>query len=163
MSRGNKKKRPHKQQQGHQSPRKGQWDLLNKTADALFDYAALPTEVAGMLRNPDAMAKVENRPLLAARAKLLCDDCTTMTSELISIRKEHEGKRGEPKNADEHMRCVDIHTRYVDWAERYEAVVFPTYVTINEQVGRDLGVELMEQKPTVAIANESAAKEGLPE
>lgn len=149
MSRGKKKRHPSQQQH---RPKTGQWDLLNNTFTALADYAKLPTEVAPILRSQEAMEKVQDKSQLVSRAKLLFTDCSKMTIELLNLQKEHAGKRGEPKNPDDYMKCVDIHTRYVDWAERYEAVVYPTYHAINEQIGQDIGVPVMGQKPTSAIA-----------
>lgn len=134
-----------------QKPRPGQWDLLNNTLGVLVEYAKLPTDVSKILRSPEVMAKVTDRPLLVDRATLLCKDCTVLTKELLSLKREHEGKKGNPKNPDDNMLCVDIHSRYIEWAERYEAVVYPTYLAINEQVGSDLGVEIMAVKPSDAV------------
>lgn len=157
MSGGKKKRRSKGPHRPYKPP--GQWDLLNNTLNALVDYAKLPTTVAPMLRNPEVVEKVSDRPLLINRAKTLCDDCGTLTQELLEIRQKHEGRKGAAKSPDDNARCIDIHSEYVDWAERFEAVVFPTYHDINEQVGSAIGLDMMAIRPTVAIANAPEGKD----
>lgn len=157
MSSGKKKRRSKGPHRPYKPP--GQWDLLNNTLNALVDYAKLPTTVAPMLRNPEVVEKVADRPLLINRAKLLCEDCGSFTKELLEIKQKHDGRRGAAKNPDDNATCIDIHSEYIDWAERYEAVVYPTYLDINEQVGSAIGLDMMQIRPTAAVAAANEGKE----
>lgn len=126
----------------------GLWDCLNDTFTALADYALLPTQVAGMLRNDELLSKVSDKQLLAERASTMVRDAKQLAGEMLAIKDEHKSKIGEPKNPDDHAKCLDIHSRYVEWAERYESIVYPNYVAINAQLGQALDIDIMKSKPT---------------
>jgi hypothetical protein len=126
----------------------GQWDLLNNTFNSLVNYAKLPTEIAPVLRSQEAMRAVEDQGLLLERARTLTSDCTVMAQQLLEIKAEHRECRGHPRHPDQMIKCIDLHQRYVDWAEQYEAVVYPTYLAINEQIGQAVGVDIMALRPT---------------
>lgn len=155
MSRGkrnkhNTRRRRMNQKKGQSPhpPKEGQWDVLQGAFVALADYAMLPTTVAQMVRSTEAVALVENKPLLIERTKSLCNDCTLLTKTLVGIHEEHIGRVGEPKNSDDAIHAVDVYQRYLEWAEQYEALVYPTYMAINEQIGHAVGVDVMALKPT---------------
>jgi len=129
-------------------PVQGAWDSLGEIYDALRDYATLPTTVAGMIRNPDAVKQVEDKPLLVQRATSLASDCKALTEELLSIQQSHKNRHGNPRNEDDHMQCLDTHNRYMDWASRFESTAYPTYVAIAKQFGDAVGVDILASKPT---------------
>lgn len=115
------------------SNRSGAWDALSKLYDSLKDYATLPTSLSPMLRNKEAVSQIEDKQLLVSRSNTLAADCQKMAAELIEIESKHHGRFGEPKNDNDHMFCLDVHSRYMDWAERFETVVYPTYTAILQQ------------------------------
>ncbi len=127
---------------------KGQWDLLNNTFKSLVNYAMLPTEIAPVLRSKEVMTAVTDQGLLLERARTLTSDCTTMAKQLLEINAAHRNRRGHPRHPDQMMKCIDLHQQYVDWASKYEAVVYPTYIAINEQVGKVAGVDIMSLLPS---------------
>lgn len=129
-------------------PVPGAWDSLGEIYDALRDYATIPTTVAGMIRNQEALQQVSDKPLLAQRAMTLATDCKALTEELLSIQATHKNRHGDPRNEDDHMRCVDTHTRYMKWATRFESTAYPTYVAIAKQFGDAIGVDILAAKPT---------------
>lgn len=127
--------------QDRKSSRSGAWDALEKVYESLRDYATLPTTVSGLLRNKDAVAHVDDKQLLISRANTLASDCKVMATELSDIQSRHTGRFGEPKNDTDHMQCLDLHSRYMDWVDRFETVVYPTYSSILQQFGKAAGVE----------------------
>lgn len=129
-------------------PEPGMWDALTDVYGSLVQYARLPLQVADFLKNEEAVSKVENKQLLVQRAKTLAQDCGVLTKELVEIRESHRSRRGNPSNQDDHMRCMDTHSNYMDWAKRYESVVYPTYIAISNQFGEGLGVDVMATKPS---------------
>lgn len=129
-------------------PVPGAWDLLGEVYDALRDYAALPTTVSELIRNKQAVALVENKPLLVERAQTLAADCKVMADELVKLKDSHLNRRGDPRNETEHMQCLDIHSQYMDWAGRFESVVYPTYNAITQQFGDVAGVTAPQVRPT---------------
>lgn len=133
-------------------PEPGAWDALNAVYVAMADFAKLPLSVSKILRNEAAVGRVENKELLIERAQTLLSDCTKKANDLVAINATHQHRRGAPLNADDNIRCLNIHEQYMQWASDYEAVVYPTFIAITEQVGDAAGIDFMKMKPTDIVA-----------
>ncbi len=129
-------------------PKAGEWDTLNAIYAALLDYAIKPTEVAGMIRNPDVVSKISDMDTLLSRVKMLSGDCGQLSQQLLSIYKRHSTRTGQLTSSDDRFESLDIYGQYIEWAERYEQVVYPVYLSIVEQIGQVVGVDIMAIRPS---------------
>ncbi len=139
-------------------PEPGAWDALNAVYIAMQDFAKLPLSVSKLLRDKEAVSRVENKELLIERAQTLLSDCTKKANDLIAINATHRNRRGDPLNADDNVRCMNVHEQYLQWASDYEAVVYPTFTAITQQVGDVVGVDFMQMKPTDIVTFNTPAE-----
>lgn len=77
-------------------------------------------------------AGIEDTPELVSTIKGFSKDLELFTADLISIHKKHADKTGNIAGEDDLALSISVYTDYTSLNERFNAVVFPTMMTIME-------------------------------
>ena len=77
-------------------------------------------------------AGIEDSPELVSAVKSFSKDLELFTGDLISIHKKHASKTGTIEGEDDLALSISVYTDYTSLNERFNAIVFPTMITIME-------------------------------
>lgn len=115
------------------------WDdaqnLYRTSMDGLQQsHIPLLDHIQHVMGSPELRAKIENEPLLTQNILLLGKDVQTHIELLNSIYATHKNFVGGTVTPDEHMAVMEIHGKYHDAIELYQANILPTVAHIFEQL-----------------------------
>lgn len=79
---------------------------------------------------------IANNPEVAVTVRGMTRDLEQFTSELLTLRKRHEGLTGPVKDGEELALCLSIFNDYVLLNDRFRAMTFPAMLTLTEHMSQ---------------------------
>lgn len=110
------------------------WDDVNAVSHSVMDMLNQHTSIADIVSNERLMVCVENKRTLANNIQILSKDLLTLLNELNAIRAHHANRSGGAKTEEENFEAIKIYEQYVALKERYDALIMPTFLQIQESL-----------------------------
>lgn len=132
-------------------------DLYQAVAEGFVEIGARIRDSVEVIK----AAGFEETPELTSTIKGISSDLLVFTEGLVTIHKQHAGKTGDIEGENDLMLSLSVYTDYQSLNERFNAVVFPTMITIMDFTAEALEKLDAEQKAkALASTTEEVIKIG---
>ena len=135
---------------------KQNWEELNDLYFTVAQSIVIVGEnINESIKTINSIGMSDNKELIVSIDGLR-RDIESFTSDLIKIKKRHEGKTGVINDGDDLALCFSIFNDYIILNDRFKAIVFPVVLTVTEHLAEAVDT----YKANQALLNTPATIEG---